>query len=150
MSSRLDLFLYLLMALAFGGALWLGRDWPPGARIFPFLIGGAGLLLVLAGLLQAAFTKSQRTDRREKGPSVLKELATFAWISGYFGAVALFGFQWGLPAAILCYLKAEAGLRFLPAFLFTALCWTFLYIMRAYLYIPLYEGWFAPLSRVFG
>lgn len=151
MSARLDLFLYLFMAAAFGGALWLGRDWPAPARIFPFLISGAGLLLVAAGLLQGMIAKQRdQRDQGQHGTTLLKELATFAWISAFFGAVALFGFQWGLPAIIVVYLKREAELSFVPSLLFTALCWFFIYLMRAYLYIPLYEGWLSSLSRDLG
>jgi len=151
MSSRLDRFLYLLMALAFGGALWVGRDWPPGARIFPFLIGGAGLLLVAAAVLQGILGKRrEQRDREEKGTPVVKEFATFAWISGFFCAVALFGFQWGLPAIILVYVKLEAELKSVPSLIFAALCWAFLYVMRSYLYLPLYDGWIASFARVLG
>jgi hypothetical protein len=146
MSSKLDLFLYLLMALAFGGAVWMGRGWPVEARIFPFLISGAGLLLVAVGLLIKIFKEPvKKATVEEKSPSIWKELATFAWISGYFIAVALFGFQWGLSAIIFAYLKAEADLKVVSSLLFAALCWAFIYVMQAYLYIPLYEGWLTAL-----
>lgn len=142
MSPNMDRFLYGLMMISFAGALWMGWDWPTDARIFPVLVGSAGLILAICGsFLQFAKNTSKGLDRASTDSTIKNELRAFGWIGFFFLAVALFGFQWGLPAAVFVYLTLEARLKFLSDFIFTSACWIFLYAMRVTLHLPLYDGY---------
>ena len=140
MNVKLDFLLSLVMALAFGAALLMAKDWPIAASFFPFLIGGLGLSIAIITLIPH-FTKGYRGKSSGTGRVfVRRELTTFGWIFGFFGAVALIGFQWGLPCIILSYFKFEARVTLALAILLSAICWGFLYVMRSLLHLPLYEG----------
>lgn len=140
MKIGIDTLLSLVMALVFGGAIFLAKDWPMDARIFPLLIGIIGALLAITALI-TQFTRGSadaliRIDRVH----VERELITFGWILGFFGSVGLVGFQWGLPAAILVYLKLEGKVGFLLSIVYSAVCWGFLYAVSGFLHLPLYGG----------
>lgn len=141
MSRKVDLVLYSTMAIVSGGALWIAHDWPLDARLFPFLTGSAALAMVAIALFsQMRGNRAQPGAEEKRAPVVQKELAAFAWIAGFFVAVAFVGFQWGLPGMILIYLKIEGSLRWVLSLIFAATCWLFLYAMRMYLHLPLYDG----------
>jgi len=140
-SRKVDLGLYLALAATFAGALWMAKDWPVDARMFPFLMAGAGLAMVFVALInQLRAWRRQNVSGEEGETVILEELAAFAWITGFFVSVALLGFQWGLPGMILIYLKVEGDLKWVLSSLFAACCWLFLYSMRVYLHLPLYDG----------
>lgn len=141
MSRKVDLVLYSVMGVVFGGALWMAKDWPLDAQLFPFLMAGTGLvLLAIAVVGHVRDLQSKKVAEKKEEAVVLKELAAFAWITGFFVSVALLGFQWGLPGMILTYLKVEGNLKWVPSLIFAACCWLFLYTMTEYLHLPLYDG----------
>jgi uncharacterized membrane protein len=140
-SRKVDLVLYLAMAVVFAGALWMAKDWPLDARMFPFLMAGAGLVMLAIALVgHVRGLRLKKVAEKKEEAVVLKELAAYAWITGFFVSVALLGFQWGLPGMILTYLKVEGNLKWVLSLIFAACCWLFLYTMRAYLHLPLYDG----------
>lgn len=140
MKSKLDFLLCLIMTLVFAGALLRATSWPFAAAIFPFATTSVGLLLSITGLI-APFAVASRSLPSRTGEGLSrKELATFCWILSFFALVALVGFQWGLPAAVLLYLKFEAETSTIPSILYSGACWVFLYATQAWLHLPLYEG----------
>ncbi|MEE9550295.1 MAG: hypothetical protein V3W08_07850 [Candidatus Binatia bacterium] len=140
MKIGIDTLLSLVMALVFGGAIFLAKDWPMDARIFPLLIGIIGALLAITALITQFTIGSANALIRTDRVHVERELTTFGWILGFFVSVGLVGFQWGLPAAILVYLKFEGKVGFLLSIVYSAVCWGFLYAASGFLHLPLYGG----------
>jgi hypothetical protein len=139
---NLDILLYGLMLIAFGGTLFLARDWPIDAAIFPLLIGTVGLLLAFTGVISCLYRGKNAggSPSASNRVTMRRELVTFGWILGFFASVALLGFQWGLPAASLLYLRFEGHISLAASTLLSFICWGFLYAMGVILHLPLYEG----------
>jgi hypothetical protein len=146
-----NLVLALALAAVFGGALALATTFPPGARIFPYLIGGLGLVLALAATLvesrparpSDAPTPAVADDGARpaaSGDDRRREISTAAWIFGFFAAVGLVGFQGGLPVAVALYYAFECRLRPVTAAVMGLAAAAFVYLVVHHLNMPLYEG----------
>jgi hypothetical protein len=115
-------------------------DWPFAAAIFPAAATSAGLLLSITGLIAPFSGASRRLPSRTGGGLIQKEVTTFCWILSFFALVVLVGFEWGLPAAALLYLRFEGKASIIWTVFYSGACWFFLYAAQAWLHLPLYEG----------
>lgn len=140
MKSKLDFLLCWIAVLVFAGALLRAVNLPFAAAIFPLGATGLGLLLAILSLVAGPRGAARELAGGTGTATIRKEATTFCWILSYFALVALAGFQWGLPAAVLLYLRFEGKTPLLPSLLYSGACWVFLYATEAWLHLPLYEG----------
>lgn len=140
MKSKLDLLLCLMVALAFAAASLRAMYWPFAAAVFPLAATTVGLSLAITALVAPWFGVSRDASGRTEAGLNQKEAATFCWILSFFALVALLGFEWGLPLATLTYLKLEGKAPITASVIYAGGCWLFLHAARAWLHLPLYEG----------
>jgi hypothetical protein len=122
------------MVLVFAAALWTALGWPPRARIFPFTIFGPILIVAIANFVKdlrrqpwiealhqtIAEANLDETMFRKRTGEIL------AWIVGFFLALWLFGFPFGIPLATFLYLKLAAREKWLASLVVTAGTWAFI------------------------
>ncbi|MGH7830667.1 MAG: tripartite tricarboxylate transporter TctB family protein, partial [Candidatus Binatia bacterium] len=102
-------------------------------------------LAFLIEIIQAF--KAPQTPQVESNPGVDLRLArrrTFSimcWITGFFLAIWLLGYNAAVPIATFLFLKFGAGERWLISLLLTALAWVFFYGLFDYaLHLPFPSG----------
>ena len=105
-------FFSLLVVALFAWALWEGREWGIRARMFPWAIGFAGLLVALVQLdldFIAVLKKGVGVLPRETDvePALLfrRTAGISSWIFGIFVAIWLLGFSIAVPLMTFLYLK---------------------------------------------
>ena len=137
-----ELLLIVVVTVGFGAALLKALSWPIQASLFPLIACSIGLALVIIHFMvflkkkkefaQGRSLKSQKID--------LRIFFTFCWIFGYFLITVILGFQWGIPAMIFIYLKISGKEKTFTSLLLTALSWVIIYGLKAYLNLPLADG----------
>jgi uncharacterized membrane protein YfcA len=140
-----NFILAALLAAVFAGAIATAVTFPPVASVFPYLIGGIGLALALAAVLvesrSARNLESDEAKRDEENDDGRRrEISAGLWILGFFAAVGLIGFQWGLPLAVALNYQFECRVRVVTAVLMGLVTAGFVYLTIANLHISLYEG----------
>ena len=146
-----NVILACILTAVFAGAIAMATTFPPVASVFPYLIGGLGLALALASVLVelraarlseagAAVPVSEMPSAQEQDEGRQREISAGLWIIGFFAAIGLVGFQWGLPVVVALNYRFECGLRPLTAILLGLLAAGFIYATLTLLHIPLYEG----------
>lgn len=105
----------ILLLLAMVAMLWLSREWSLGARMFPTVVAGAGILLALLELTRQARTRGAREARDFSdlgGDDAAagfhaRGLLFFGWLVVFIAAFLLVG---ALPAAgafIVAFLRIQ-------------------------------------------
>jgi hypothetical protein len=138
----------LSVVLFFAWTLWEGREWWFRARLFPWTIGFAGLVLALVQLyLDVKYLVKTKDVRRPDAPepesslALRRTLAITGWILGFFAAIWLLGFPIAVPLATFLYLKAGAPERWPIAVALTLFAWIAFYGLFDYaLHVPFPPG----------
>jgi putative tricarboxylic transport membrane protein len=138
----------LLMVAFFVWTLWEAREWWFRARLFPWTIGFAGLVLALlqfrselAGLLRSRRAGREKKVNEMSALARQRTLTMTAWILGFFAAIWLLGFAVAVPLTILLYLKAGARERWPISIVLALLGWLSFYGIFDYLlHVPFPEG----------
>jgi hypothetical protein len=121
-------WLPVAMVLVFlGFALFVvseSRDWPEGARLFPYWIGLGTALLAIAELADRLRRRFAPGPAVEEGPNVADlggdavertapflraGLALFAWVLGLYALIALVGLTLGVPLWVAALLRLRHG-----------------------------------------
>lgn len=107
----------LFLALFFAAAIWLSRDFPGRAALFPWAIGVPGLLMALLQLGLDLLGKEGRGSLESlagagpvppPGVGLRRTLAIWGWIAALPVAAWLVGFSPGVFLVMFLYLKAGA------------------------------------------
>lgn len=112
----------MVVLAIFAGALFLSRDFPDTARLFPTFVLLAGLALVVVRLVQdvlaghrdddapVATGMDLQADESLTNTQALRKAAPqFAWVFGAVGASVLFGVLPVLPFFIVCHMRFSGG-----------------------------------------
>lgn len=142
MGQALDRAFVCGAILLFGGGLLMTFGWPNGAALFPRLICIAGLAAaVFSAVAPFLSTAAQARESPAAVENRRGEVRAFLWTAGFFVAVWLLGFQFGLPLAIGLYYLVEARLRPTGVAAAVVLTAVLAWLIDAYLQVPLYDGW---------
>ena len=147
--------LSLFVALVFVGAVYSSKDWPPEARLFPWVIG---IPMICLALIQAASDiRGANRPGSEAVPGIDEEsipslqvspevaqrrmIIIFAWIFGFLGFVWLLGFEIAAPLVVLLYLKVQSQERWVLSLVYTGVAWLFVWgFFGRFLHLPFSEG----------
>ncbi len=149
--------LFTLFAVAvFTYVAFAARNWPLGARLFPWAIGIPMAVLSLVQLGVELYRSGRRTDHEEISYTadlqvdwdvdtsvVLRNAASFfCWLLGLVLGVWLIGFFLSVPLFTILYLKFQAQERWLLSLILTAATFAFLVgLFELILHVP----WPQPL-----
>ncbi|HWO40749.1 MAG TPA: tripartite tricarboxylate transporter permease, partial [Candidatus Eisenbacteria bacterium] len=122
------------MIVTFAMALWTALGWPPRARVFPFAIFGPVLLLAIVNFIKDLRRQPWvETMKQTIAESNLDEASfrkrtreILVWILGFFIALWLLGFPFGIPLATFLYLKVASRESWLTSVAVTAGAWAFI------------------------
>jgi len=137
-----------------GTLLRIASGYPPRARYIPEIVAVFALVCLSAQLViefVVAFTR--RGARAAEGPlsdegeaaeadgSVRLELIAYFWLAVLLFGLFLFGFLVSIPLYTLLYLRFQAEISWLRAFLYGVGTWAFTYFLFVRLFeIRLYYG----------
>jgi len=141
MRTKLDVFALILLVI-FGAGFLLAISWPLEARLFPFVMCSGGMVVALAQLILHS-RKGKPVAPSAPNPNIAamkRDLGAFGWVSAFFGAVMVFGFQWGLPLLIFLYRKFQGKAGLATAILSAIIGGVILYAISSLLHLPLYAG----------
>lgn len=120
-------------------AIWMAREWPFQAALFPLSVSIPLLILASIELWQALFgTAENRAGAsvdmelsRDLPPEIERRrvIAAFSWIIGFIVSVYLIGFPLSVPLFIFAYLHFEGGMAWLTNIAATAITWTLFYAL---------------------
>jgi putative tricarboxylic transport membrane protein len=138
----------LLVVAFFAWTLWEAREWWFRARLFPWTIGFAALVLALlqfrselVGLLRSRRAGREKKVNEMSALARQRTLTMTAWILGSFAAIWLLGFAVAVPLTILLYLKAGAQERWPISIVLALLGWLSFYGIFDYLlHVPFPRG----------
>ena len=132
-----------VIVLIIGAAIFLARDYPSGARLYPWVIGITVVILGLALLVTdiRGLVKGKPIETRGTGPSMdlvgshdmtslatyKKFAVTFGWIPGLYLGIWLFGFQIAVTAYFMTYLFVKGRVRWFMVLALTAGLLVFLF-----------------------
>lgn len=136
MRSGRVLFCVFLMIVS-GGAIFMARDWPFNAALFPLAVSFPLLLLAGGHLILLLNRKEETTESAAVDLEFTSELAPaeqrrrviamFGWIAGFIASVFLIGFPLTVPLFILFYLRCSSAIGWLGAAAAAALTWAVFY-----------------------
>lgn len=140
--------------LIVGALLWLASGYPPRARYIPEIVAIFALVCLSIQLVIEIVTGlRQRTTPLPEGPpaeeaeavqaggSVRLELIAYFWLAGMLLGLFLVGFLVSIPLYVLLYLRFQAKIGWLGAFLYGFGTWAFTYFLFVRLFeIRLYYG----------
>ncbi len=123
----------IFLALVLAWAVLSAKDWPLGARLFPWVVGIPSFFMAL---FQLARELRQWTARRKpaevKGPITSsaewrRTVTIGGWIAGFFAGIWLIGFVIALPLFVFLYMKLQSREKWLFSLLSAAAGWVFVY-----------------------
>ncbi|HEX2228888.1 MAG TPA: tripartite tricarboxylate transporter TctB family protein [Candidatus Binatia bacterium] len=128
--------------------MWEARERWFRARLFPWLIGFAGLTLALIQLssevprlLRSGLTGREGRTAQERSLDQQRTVSIAAWILGFFAAIWLLGFPIAVPVSILLYLKAGAHESWPTSIALAFIGWLSFYgIFDHLLHVPFPKG----------
>jgi len=140
--------------LTVGALLWLASGYPPRARYIPEIVAIFALVCLSVQLIVEIVTGvRQRTTPLAEGPpaeeaeaaqagsSLRLELIAYFWLAVMLVGLFLFGFLVSIPVYILLYLRFQAQISWIAAFLYGFGTWAFTYFLFVRLFeIRLYYG----------
>ncbi len=148
------LFIMGVIALA----LWQSRRFDLRTGLFPWAIGFPVLSLTLFHFVMECLGKGSRNSKDDVGeagsqlPSGVVNRRTagmFGWIFGYFAAIWLLGFSYGVPLCTFMQLKMFNREKWFLSLLYTAAAWALIYgIFDRVLHVPFPQGQFFVWLRL--
>ncbi|WP_444989216.1 tripartite tricarboxylate transporter TctB family protein [Halomonas mongoliensis] len=113
----------LLILACLVAIFWISQGFSLGARLFPSVVAGLGILLALLELGRQALRRGAReasdfsdlAEEEETPAFFARGLLFFAWMAGFMGLFLLIG---ALPAAglyVLAFLKLQYRSPWLPS-----------------------------------
>jgi len=141
-----------LLFVGFTGVfLWVGKDWPFEARLFPWLVAIPAFVLALAEFGRDLTTASGKARGQildfqfAEGidPSVARPrmLNIMAWIFGILAGVWLVGVEITMTGMTFAYLKFQGGERWGITLILTFIAWLFVRVLFIeFMYLPFPEG----------
>jgi hypothetical protein len=102
-------------------AIWLAREWPLRARLFPWTIG---IPLLIVSVIHMSFLLREVFGTKQLIPSTQLQLnfgrgfSIYIWIVAFAIGLWLFGFRVGSPLLALFFLKFASGERWKTAIVF--------------------------------
>ena len=141
-----SLFIIVVLALA----LWQSRHFDFRTGLFPWAIGFPVLSLAIVQLIMDFLGKGNRRGGDhlvEAGPDLPADVVNrrtagiFGWIVGYFVAIWLLGFSFGVPLCTFIQLKIFGREKWPLSLIYTASAWAFIYgIFDRVLHVPFPTG----------
>ena len=94
-------------------AVWEGRNWPPQARLFPWVVG---IPMAVLALVQAVLDlrggerrmsgfESDITEGLEPAEARKRIALILGWIVGFYALIVFLGFPLAVPLGVFLYLK---------------------------------------------
>lgn len=157
MRFTLQIFVSSAVFLIFAVALYLAKDWPQQARLFPWAIAAPMLVLVLIQL-GIDFRNSNRAASKESPSETImpadarsRTINIFSWIIGFLVAIWLAGFHIAVPLIVFLYLKVQSREHWGVSLWCTGFAWVFVWgVFDRFLNLPFPEGaivgWIASVS----
>ena len=131
-------------------AVFVARDWPLSARLFPWLAGIPLIVLSLIPLwsdLMGSTGKTAKIMDFEFSEGVDPAMAhrrtvgIFAWIFGFALAIWLAGFGIAIPLTVFCYLKFQGREGWPVSLTLTAVLYLFFWaVFDRLLHLPMPEA----------
>ncbi|MFB3884282.1 MAG: tripartite tricarboxylate transporter permease [Thermodesulfobacteriota bacterium] len=141
-----SLFIIVVIALA----LWQSRRFDFRTGLFPWAIGFPVLFLTLFQLVMELLGRGSKKngghpDQAEVSlpPGLVnrRTAAMFGWIFGYFAAIWLLGFSYGVPLCTFLQLKIFGREKWFLGLIYTATAWVLIYgIFDRVLHVPFPQG----------
>jgi hypothetical protein len=141
-----SLFIIGVIALA----LWQSRHFDLRTGLFPWAIGFPILSLTVSQLVMECLGRGSRKSEdhlEEAGPHLPPDVVNrrtagmFGWILGYFCAIWLFGFSYGVPLCTFLQLKIFGREKWFLSLIYTAFAWALIYgIFDRVLHVPFPQG----------
>src|SRR5262245_18562006 len=120
-------------------AIWMAREWPFQAALFPLSVSIPLLILASIELWQSLFGKAEKREgasvdmelSRDLPPEIERRrvIGAFSWIIGFIVSVYLIGFPLSVPLFILAYLHFEGDMGWLTNIAATAITWVLFYAL---------------------
>ena len=130
------LFFTLFIGCVLVGAIYVATDWPIRASIIILLLGGIGIILVLAQLVAdykniASGKEAQRLSM--EAPAVESagrwgNAKIWGWLLCMYALVHLIGFPAAVPLFVLAYIKIYGG-GWMLALTLASVAWGFVHIV---------------------
>lgn len=130
----LELGFSILLGVIVVIALWQSFDWRFGARLFPQVVGGVTLLLIVSRVIGRVVMVVRGSE--PPPPDEIVDLpvddsvppaeflrrsgVVFAWVFGFVLGAMLVGLPIAIPVYLVSYLRLQAGLAWWKAALFAA------------------------------
>ncbi len=147
MRITLQILLSFAVLIIFAAAVYLAKDWPQQARLFPWAIAVPMVLLALAQLgydFRAAKRGAARdplSEDRVTADARNRTINIFSWIVGFLIAVWLAGFHLAVPLMVFFYLKVQSREPWRVSLLCTAIAWAFVWgVFDRFLHLPFPRG----------
>lgn len=147
MRITLQILLSFAVLFIFSAAVYLAKDWPQQARLFPWAIAVPMLVLALIQLVHdfrgsdRAAAKEPLSDREATAVARRRMFGIFSWIVGFLFAIWLAGFHIAVPVIVFFYLKVQSREPWGVSLLCTAIAWLFVWgLFDRFLNLPFPEG----------
>jgi hypothetical protein len=132
-------------------ALWQSRRFDFRTGLFPWAIGFPVLFLTIFQLIMDFLDKGNRRSGDhlgKRGPDLPVDVVNrrtagiFGWILGYFVAIWLLGFSFGVPLCTFIQLKIFGREKWPHSLIYTASTWALIYgIFDRVLHVPFPTGY---------
>jgi len=155
MRSKAQITFSLFILFFFVLFLWMARDWPLQARLFPLAIGIPMLVIAAVRLgldLKGTAAKTSPPESRvdfqfTQGMDIAqvtrRTITMFLWIWGGLLSVWLFGFAFTIPLLVFLYLKVQSGESWLLSMGLAVSAWLILWgLFDKLLHLPFPRGLF--------